>query len=44
MALMILPCDLPYWPTLQRQLMVIADCREAKALVDAMFHIYHMSR
>jgi hypothetical protein len=45
MALVLLPCDLPTWPTLQRHLNAIKrEVRTAVQLKDALLKIYNLCK
>ncbi|XP_069678692.1 uncharacterized protein [Periplaneta americana] len=42
MALVILPCDLPWWPTVQRHLTQLSLARNSKDLIEGMQKIHNM--
>ncbi|XP_021924536.1 uncharacterized protein LOC110832134 isoform X3 [Zootermopsis nevadensis] len=42
MALVILPCDLPWWPTVQCHLTQVSQARSSKDLIDGMQKIHNM--
>ncbi|XP_063224061.1 uncharacterized protein LOC134531936 [Bacillus rossius redtenbacheri] len=42
MALVMLPCDMPWWPQLQRHLSQLALCRSPQELAEAMHRIHAM--
>jgi hypothetical protein len=45
MALVLLPCDLPTWPTLQRHLNAMKrEVRTAVQLKDALLKIYNLCK
>ncbi|KZS00413.1 Uncharacterized protein APZ42_003279 [Daphnia magna] len=45
MALVLLPCDLPTWPTLQRHLTAMKrEVRTAGQLKDALLKIYNLCK
>ena len=44
MALVLLPCDLPTWPTLQRHLNSLKQVRDTVQLKDALFKIHSLCK
>lgn len=44
MALVLLPCDLPTWPTLERHLKTLEQVRTGAALKDVLMRIYGLCR
>ncbi|KAJ1523712.1 hypothetical protein ONE63_001546 [Megalurothrips usitatus] len=42
MALVMLPCDVPWWPTLVRHLQQIAEAKDTAEFVDGMLKIHNM--
>jgi len=44
MALVILPCDLPWWPTVQRHLTQLSMARNSKDLIDIMQKIHNICK
>lgn len=44
MALVILPCDLPWWPTVQRHLTHLSMARNSKDLIDSMQKIHNICK
>lgn len=44
MALVILPCDLPWWPTVQRHLTQLSMARNSKDLIDSMQKIHNICK
>ena len=44
MALVMLPCDMPWWPTLQRYLTQAAAATSTKLLIDSMQIIHNMCK
>ena len=44
MALVLLPCDLPTWPTLQRHLNSLKQVRDTVELKDALFKIHSLCK
>ncbi|KAJ8871888.1 hypothetical protein PR048_028228 [Dryococelus australis] len=42
MALVMLPCDMPWWPQLQRHLTQLALCHTPRELIEGMHKIYTM--
>lgn len=44
MALVMLPCDLPWWPSIQRHLTQAAKAADADELIDSMQKIHNMCK
>ncbi|XP_046412466.1 uncharacterized protein LOC124175895 isoform X3 [Neodiprion fabricii] len=42
MALVMLPCDLPWWATVVKQLDLVADAKNSEQLLDAMHQLHDM--
>jgi poly(ADP-ribose) glycohydrolase len=44
MALVMLPCDLPWWPAVTKQLDKAAAARDSEELIDAMQRVHDMCK
>ena len=44
MALVLLPCDLPNWPTVQRHLTKVKDAQNAEQLTEVMHRIHDLCK
>lgn len=44
MALVMLPCDLPWWPTVVKQLDKAASAKSSEDLIDSMQRLHDMCK